>query len=136
MVSDRDYTVHIWREPPAPAAKVLRFETHQRPGPPPAKGTCAWTWCAATGRRSRCPTGGRSHLSHPQRTRRSIPAVFARGAQRDRFQVDFWVVVDQLPAPEPGQACGSRANRGYAGQTGGTRRQACGVSLRLGTRLP
>ncbi|MGC4113610.1 MAG: START domain-containing protein [Myxococcales bacterium] len=102
MVSDRDYTIRIWREPvAADGTQVLRFQTANDQGPALAKGYVRLDVVRGFWSATPLPNGKTRlvFITHSD-PGGSIPAVFARGAQRDRFQVDFWVVVDQLPPAE------------------------------------
>lgn len=98
VVSDRDYTVRIWRLPPAAdGTQVLRFETANDQGPPAAKGYVRLEVVRGSWTATPLPSGKTRlvFVTHSD-PGGAIPAVFARGAQRDRFAVDFWVVADQL----------------------------------------
>ncbi|HEY3445899.1 MAG TPA: START domain-containing protein [Myxococcales bacterium] len=102
MVSDRDYTVRIWKEPvAADGTQVLRFQTANDQGPAPAKGYVRLDVVSGLWSATPLPNGKTRlvFITHSD-PGGSIPAVFARGAQRDRFELDFYVVVDQLPPPE------------------------------------
>jgi len=111
LVSDRDYTIRIWRLPPAAdGTRELRFETANDQGPAVAKGYVRLDVVRGVWRATPLPDGKTRLLftthSDPGG---SIPAVFARGAQRDRFEVDFWAVADKLPPPEEAKGTPSPA---------------------------
>jgi hypothetical protein len=103
IVTDRDYTVRIWRTPPASDGTVeVRYQIANELGPAPdpkytrlqaIRG--AWTIAPL-------PSGGTRlrYLAYSE-AGGSVPAAFARGAQRDRFDSDFLGVVGRLPQPVP-----------------------------------
>lgn len=103
MVSDRDYTVRIWRDPPgADGSQVLHFEAANDQGPKVPEGYVRLEVVRGLWSATPLPDGKtRLVFTTHSDPGGSIPPVFARGAQRDRFQVDFWAVVDKLPPPAP-----------------------------------
>ena len=99
VVTNRDYTVRIWKTPPAPDGTVeVRYQTANEIGPAldskyvrleTIRG--AWTITPLQSGGTRV-----SYLAYSE-AGGSVPASFARGAQRDRHAMEFWGVVNGLP---------------------------------------
>lgn len=118
--SDRDYTLRIWRSPPASdGTVVLRYEIANELGPPPDARFVRleavygfWTIAPLAGGGSRI-----SCLSYSD-AGGSVPAALVRGPQRERFASEFWRFIERLPPPtspspggKPAEARGEVAPR-------------------------
>jgi hypothetical protein len=99
VVSNRDYTVRIWKTLPAPDGIVeVRYQTANHLGPALDSKYVRLETIRGGWTLTPLPGGGTrvSYLAYSE-AGGSVPASFARGAQRDRHAQEFWGVVDGLP---------------------------------------
>lgn len=103
VITNRDYTVRIWKAPPAADGTVeVRYRTANELGP--AADPKFVRLEAIRGAWSLTPlASGRTRVSYLAYSEAggSVPAAFARGPQRSRFESDFTGVVGALEATPP-----------------------------------
>ncbi|MGC4117978.1 MAG: START domain-containing protein [Myxococcales bacterium] len=112
VVTDRDYTVRIWRTPPAADGTVeVRYQVANELGPPPNPKYVRLEAIRGAWTLTPLPDGGTrvSYLAFSE-AGGSVPAGLARGPQRDRFASDYLGVLRALEsapsaaAPDAGSA--------------------------------